>query len=256
MDMMLNVRFGPIADIAPRTARRQNVRVAVDPQPWPPKLSREERRWVKQRGKEFQTALKAEGRRRGWRYAGGELFQQDGEWFASVLPFLQWERGAVVRFSLKPMRLEPLFWDIVGLPENNGLPLSFRANGAWVLRPPAKERRVGPAMSEVTALAELVASSADEQLRQSRDTRSTGQMLRELTHAGPVVGHQRALAICLHILGNDLDGALDLCRAIARKDISDTGGFATVNPDGTASTFLEQAEGWIIAKRRSAMRLV
>jgi hypothetical protein len=43
-------------------------------------------------------------------------------------------RKAVIR--VKPMAIDPIFWDLVGLPENREQPLSFRANGAWTCRPP------------------------------------------------------------------------------------------------------------------------
>jgi hypothetical protein len=32
---------------------------------------------------------------------------------------------------IKPMVLDPILWDIPGLAENAGQPLSFRANGAF-----------------------------------------------------------------------------------------------------------------------------
>jgi hypothetical protein len=230
--------------------------VSDDPEPWPLKLGREQRRALKQREKEFQAALKAAGRGHGWRYVGGQLFRQDSVWFASVLPFLERERGIAVRFSVKPMALDPLFWDIVGLPENRNLPLSFRANGAWVLHPPHKESLIGPAMPEVVVLAELVVRSADEQLEQSRETRSIEQMLNELMQVSAAVGHERALAICLLILKDDLDRALALCRLSSPPDVLYEGRFASVSADGTISTFVDQAEAWIISKRRSRLRLV
>jgi len=230
--------------------------VESDPQPWPRRLGRDQRSAAKRREKDFQAALKAAGRRRGWRYAGGWLFRQDGEWFASILPSLLWERGAAIAFALKPMALDPLFWDIVGLPDNGKLPLSFRANGAWVLHPPPRESRVGSDVAEVSALAELAARSADGQLEESRETRSTGRMLDELTDGGPPRGRRRALAICLNLLDDDLDGALALCRESGRSNDRDSGGFTTSNPDGSVSTFVDQAEAWIVAKRRSALRLV
>src|SRR3954452_11359725 len=101
--------------------------MANEPHPWATKLTREQQRALKQRDKDFQVALKAAARRRGWRYAGGEIFRQDGEWFASVMPFPPAWQVVVAQFILKPMALDPLFWDIVGLSENSRLPLSFRA---------------------------------------------------------------------------------------------------------------------------------
>jgi hypothetical protein len=36
---------------------------------------------------------------------------------------------------IKPMGVDPLFWDILGMPENRRKSLSFRGLGAWTCRP-------------------------------------------------------------------------------------------------------------------------
>ena len=89
---------------------------------WPAKLTREQQKAAKQRGKDFDAALKVRSRAAGWRFARGEVFRQTGDWFISILPSLLWERGALVRMTVKPMTLDPLFWQIVGLSENEALP--------------------------------------------------------------------------------------------------------------------------------------
>lgn len=104
----------------------------IDIPAWPAKLTREEQKAVKQRSNDFDAALKRDARAAGWRYARGTIFRQSADWFISILPSLLWKRGAVVRIMVKPMAIDPLFWDIVGLTNNNTPPLSFRATGAWV----------------------------------------------------------------------------------------------------------------------------
>jgi hypothetical protein len=87
------------------------------PQPWPAKLTREQSKAAKQRERDFQAVVKSRGKASGWRYSRADLFKQEGDWFFSNMPSLAWERGAWSRFTAKPMSLDPLFWDIVGLPE-------------------------------------------------------------------------------------------------------------------------------------------
>ena len=226
------------------------------PPPLPTKVSREQARAAKERRKQFQIALKAYARSHGWRYIGGEIFRQDGEWFASALSFPASENGEIVHFSLKPMALDPLFWEIVGLPENSKLPLSFRANGAWVLRPPHVESLIDE-INDVSEVAELIVTWADEKLTESRATRSIERMLHALPEPEELDGQLLAVAVCLHILAKDLDAAWTLCEQ--RQDSrppGDGGGFLTCNADGTLSSFIDQARNWIIATRRSSIRLV
>lgn len=215
---------------------------------WPAKLTREQQRAVKQRKRVFELALKQAGRTRGWRYAGGELFRQDGEWIATVSPWLLWERGALMQFRLKPMALDLLFWEIVGLPENSRLPLSFRVTGAWVLRPPSQELQIGRAESEPDRLAEMVVDASDAELVQSRGDRSVESILAELREIQSLSGQTQAVAICLQILAGNLDEALALC---GTDPAGSGGGFLSGN-----LTFLDQAKDWIVAKRRDAIAQV
>lgn len=78
-------------------------------------------------------ALAAQIKGTAWKKTGSTLFrQQDGYFFAAKLSV--WVAGilSVATFSVKPMALDPLFWDIVGFADNKKLPLSFRATGAFV----------------------------------------------------------------------------------------------------------------------------
>ena len=71
-------------------------------------------------------------------------------------------------------------------------------------------------------------------------------------------GQHRALAICLRIMTDDLDGAARLCRIddpYTHPLMREAGGFTTHNSDGSISTFLDQARDWITRKRREGLRL-
>ncbi len=225
---------------------------------WPAKLTREQQKAVKQRSNDFDAALKRDARAAGWRYARGTIFRQSADWFISILPSLLWERGAIVRLMVKPMAIDPLFWEIVGLNENNALPLSFRATGAWVLQPPSTESCVGLHTIEVEMLAKDVFEWGNNQVSQILASISIASMLGDLAESHQVRAH-RALAICLHILAKDIDGAFQLCRLNdpdSHPLMQETGGFTTHNSDGSVSTFLDQARDWIARKRREEMIVV
>lgn len=224
-----------------------------------PKLTREQQRAARQREKAFAAALRNQARAAHWRYAGGWIFRQSGDWFVDILPWLLPERGAGIRLLVKPMALDPLFWDIVGVSENRSLPLSFRANGAWVLRPATIDSAVGIDLADVEPLAAEVLRVAEQQAGALLETISIESMLAALPDETDLFGQQRVLAVCLHILAGRLDAAFELCR-VSNSDehpiIRGSGGFLTRNADGSVSTFLDQARDWIARERRGALRIV
>lgn len=226
---------------------------------WPAKLTREQQRAVKQRSKDFDAALKAKARAAGWRYARGEMFKQAGDWFVSVLPSLLWQRGALARLMIKPMALDPLFWDIVGLPENRKLPLSFRATGAWVLRPTTLDEPVALDIGDIDPLADALLTWSNGRSEKALAGASVQAMLADLPNESELRGQPRALATCLRIMANDLDGAMRLCRICdpdAHPLMREGGGFTTHNRDGSTSTFVDQARDWIAVRRRSAISVI
>jgi hypothetical protein len=152
---------------------------------------------------------------------------------------------------VKPMRLDELFWEIVGLPENNNLPLSFRDNGAWVLRPEWRVEALAPSEDAVIELAGQVVEWSNAQLS-SRPSWSIDAMLAELETGDELHHQKRTLAICLHLLRGDLHQAQHLCRQAGdqRPIDADGGGFRTHHADGTWSTFNQQALEWIAKQRR------
>lgn len=224
----------------------------------PGKLTREQQRAARQRQKDFAAALKRQARAASWRYAGGWIFRQSGDWFVDVLPWLLPERGAALRLLIKPMALDPLFWDIVGVSENRSFPLSFRANGAWVLRPATIDSQAGLDLAEVESLAAEVLRVADRQAAALLETISLESMLAALPDKKDLFGQQRVLAVCLHILAGHTEAAFELCRISSSEEhpIVRGSGFLTRNPDGSVSTFLDQARDWIARERRGALRIV
>lgn len=222
-----------------------------DPSPpsWPMTMSREARRDTKRRRTDFSAALKTTAKRTGWRFTRGTIFKQESDWYLSNLPSLAYQRGAIVRMSIKPMALDPLFWSIVGLEENNRLPLSFRATGAWTLRPPPTQEYVGPGETDPELLATLVIQRSEEWCAKKLPTTSFRSTLLDLGPQDQLRGQYRTIAICLAILMDDFETAARLSRCAdinANIFSKESGGFFTTTPDGRTLTFLEQAHEWLI----------
>lgn len=221
--------------------------------PRPNKVTRDEARMAKQRDREFFSALKAQGRQAGWRFARADILRQEGAWFISNMPTLAWERGVWNRLTIKPMALDSLFWDIVGLQENNRLPLSFRATGAWVLQPSGTSAAFASEETSPIELARRVVDWSNNQL-DALPHLSIDSMLAELGPAEQLQHQRRSLAICLYLLKGDFDEAQRLCFEAGdqRPIMADGGGYTTIHADGTRSTFIEQALRWIADQRGCA----
>jgi hypothetical protein len=211
----------------------------------PSRVTREQSREAKQREKLFHARLKAASKASGWRYASKGIFRQQGDWFASVLPTLLWGRGVTLRLMVKPMSVDPLFWKIEGLEDNNRLPLSFRANGAWVLRAPSVTANIALGESDPAKLADEVVSWASSQTA-TTEAFSVEKMILQLEGLQHRRHHFSALEICLRVQLGDLDGALDVC---GRVPVHRSRGFGTLGPDGSISTFSDKARPWIIRAR-------
>jgi len=210
----------------------------------PTRVTREQARQAKEREKLFLAALKAVARTAGWKFANGGIFRQHGDWFVSVLPRLLWGRGIASMLFAKPMAIDPLFWRVVGLPENERLPLSFRANGAWVLRPPFSEANIALDEADPERLANDFVRWAGEQLP-AVASRTPATLLSEIEGLGDRRLHFAALEICLRLMLDDWGGALALCEG---RGPNDYGGFGS----GT-TTFFDWAREWIAAERPSVV---
>jgi hypothetical protein len=139
------------------------------------------------------------------------------------------------------MAVDPVFWEIVGLPENQQQPLSFRATGAWVLRAPREEHYIALDESDPELLAEAVVEDATRRVvdlgpispRAEADT---------IEAMGDLRSNFAALEICLRVLDEDLEKAFALC---SDRVLHDSGGFRTGD-----RTFFDQARDWLLPRLR------
>ncbi len=67
-----------------------------------------------------------------WKKYQTTFFQNIDDWFWTLTlnTYLNDEK-TTLSLDTKPMRVDPLLWEILAIPENQKAPLSFRANGAF-----------------------------------------------------------------------------------------------------------------------------
>lgn len=82
--------------------------------------------------KELLAALGPSLKGSGWKKSGCVLFRECKGFFQEIdiSVFLNDEKIRVTQ-RIKPMTLDPILWDILGLSENASKPLSFRSKGAF-----------------------------------------------------------------------------------------------------------------------------
>jgi hypothetical protein len=67
-----------------------------------------------------------------WKKNGNQIFARVGDCFVALdLSVYRNDVRTSAALSFKPMDLDPILWDILGIDENQALPLSFRASGAF-----------------------------------------------------------------------------------------------------------------------------
>lgn len=87
--------------------------------------------------KECNTLLRSVAKGSGWKKASDFVFCSDSGFFfqASLSVYLNANR-ALASFTAKPMLIDPILWDILGILENTSGPMSLRGNGAFLCSTP------------------------------------------------------------------------------------------------------------------------
>jgi hypothetical protein len=131
------------------------------------------------------------------------------------------------------MALDPVFWDLVGLPENRNLPLSFRRVGAWTCSAPYFAESELKEHADPSVLAARAIESADEYLKQL-DTYSMDDFLAFCrANAAERDAYLTPLVTTLVMLHHEQE-ALSICEEAIVKGLS--GGFSA-----RGGTFFEMA---------------
>src|SRR5271166_3762125 len=174
-----------------------------------------------------------------WKVVRGTLFRDDNGWFVEVFPVVgrSVSGGPVfiaIQLCAKPMELDPLFWQLVELSENNQHPLSFRAIGAWTCRTHAiAEAPLPIVVRSPEHVAKQIIEWADELLEQNRRNLSLEQFIDHQRR--PSHPHFAALATAPLIAGR-FDEAASLA---LQEQALGSGGHFVFNGKTVASAVLD-----------------
>lgn len=96
------------------------------------KLSKEDKALAKLWKRNVELVFKAEIKGSRWRKSRETLFFVESEYFFYCQCF-PWQNSKKIEIRLwcKPLGLDPIFWEIFGIPENLKKPLSHRSHAAF-----------------------------------------------------------------------------------------------------------------------------
>lgn len=191
----------------------------------------------------LQKALRSRVKGTGWKSAYGSIFRDEAGWFVGAAPSVHiYERVTKAVVSVKPMAIDPIFWDLVGLPENREQPLSFRANGAWTCRPPYFAEIKIEEDDDLTVVADRFLLAATEQSELAARSYSLEDFLSACREASSIDGAYLSRIVPTLIALNRQEEALAICEKARSQGWF--GGFLA--PEGS---FVEMAAAHL---RRSA----
>ena len=109
-----------------------------------------------------------------WKKAQNVIFCKKNDYYYSVsIGTFRNDEKTRLSFSIKPMNIDPLFWEIMNMPENEKEPLSFRTWGAFTCAEiPTEEKLILDGSANEQELAEEIVLWADKQL-EDFDSQST-----------------------------------------------------------------------------------
>lgn len=179
----------------------------------------------------------------GWKFAYGLIFREREGWFIEAMPAVHiFEHVTKTAISVKPMAIDPIFWDIVGTPESRKQPLSFRANGAWTCRAPYYAEICLDEDDDPLVVGKRLLVAADKALEEVVHSYSVERFLAVCREQNSVDGSYLSSIIPTLITLNRIEDALVVCeQAMSRGGL---GGFLA--PEGS---FSEMATAYL---RRSS----
>lgn len=195
----------------------------------------------------LEKAVRAASKGSGWRTIEGCLFREQAGWFVSACPSVFiYEESTKATVSAKPMNIDPIFWDIVGLPENVETPLSFRLNGAWTCQPPHFDEVTIEENKDVKVVAARLLNTANDRLAvvERWSVEDFLQLCR--SNGATEDSYLPCVVASLIALGRESE-ALDACESAKAR--GDSGGF--LSPKGS---FSDMALRWITGSLAKATR--
>jgi len=203
-------------------------------------MTNDERKARKALAKDVAAELRRRAKGAGWKVSQGWLFRDDGGWFVDAWCIVSpAERKTTLTVHLKPMGIDPVFWDIVLLPENRNQPLSFRLFGAWTISAPDRnQRHIDDAGLDASTLADSILSIASQELGRMRESRSLENFIEFARQQRRGARTYLALIVCAHIMRGDHAAAMS--ELVVAREAGDTGGYSV----GSRS-FVDLATEWL-----------
>jgi hypothetical protein len=205
-------------------------------------VTREEKKLRRVLVKDEALQMKSAAAASGWKHAAGFVFQEHSGWFIELTSGTHPDQATTTaRLYVKPMALDPVFWDMVGLPENARQPLSFRARGAWTCSSPdVAELVFSDAGLDAAGIVARVLHWAAEEIAARGDDWTVE------TFVDRIVSHPRQIEAFSWLpaltAGLVLAGRPDLAReqCLAAQRAGESGGFVA-----GSDTFPDMAIAWI-----------
>jgi hypothetical protein len=89
----------------------------------------------KQKEKDWDNVIKQIAKTNGWKFKSWFAYKAINNFFYEVNFYTSGIDNSVIgSLQFKPLIIDEVFWEIVGLADNKNMPLSFRGNGAFVIR--------------------------------------------------------------------------------------------------------------------------
>lgn len=206
--------------------------------------------------KEFQKARhdalseKRKGTR--WRKKSAWLFcEEEGVFIDTFFIGHGHREKTSVLVKAKPMAIDPLFWSMTGMPENEQSPLSLRANGAFVCTGVQIFEKIiddegrDPFESAAAILA-LAEEGADAALRSMKDQPFSRVLEADATARDVIVGESNAPTyVTALILDRRYSDARQFLSMIASGKLRPRSSFGFARPDGTSADFFDLAAAYI-----------
>ncbi len=178
----------------------------------------------------------------GWRSIEGALFREESGWFIDVVPtVIISEHVTKATVYFKPMAIDPILWDILGVPENRSKPLSFRLVGAWTCKAQVFSTSPIEEAGQPEDVAARILEFADQELERMRPSYSLEVFLGQVPWV-TVVGDFNQLGVVTMIAMGREDEALAVCDKGRKQAVA--GGFLALE-----TSFHEMAFRWLQARR-------
>jgi hypothetical protein len=212
-------------------------------------VGREEAKQRRTLNKAFGLAIKKQLKGSAWRTSQGVLFRDLDGWFISA-PAAVWvlRKKSTISLMCKPMRLDPIFWEIVGAESNSEMPLSFRYSGSWTCKtPPLVEHEIDEGSADPASIAAEAIAWLDGQMGQFKSW-SPEHFLSLLRQHPRTDSYLATVVTTMFLLGEYVPAEL-LCRDAIKR--CDSGGFSVGRKTGPDQSFPELALNWLDRKRGS-----